>query len=78
MIDVDWVEGQPDGLKAGMIVMWSSGDCSLVGHIDEQMNVPSWEYDGQVDSLMVDIQRWAWLVKPHELEWIEAIGARKT
>lgn len=78
MIDIDWVEGAPDNLCAGMIVMWSCGAVSLAGHIDEACTPPMFEMpDDHEYIVMQDVTRWAWLVKPHELEWIEAIGARK-
>lgn len=82
MIDIDWVKGAPARLEAGMVVQWYDGQLSIIGHYDERMSVELLDI-AQI-AMAVDlslelseIAAWAWLVKPHELEWIEAIGARK-
>ncbi len=76
MIDIDWVKGAPDELRAGMIVQYRSGSVMLIGHVDDKLCVDPATYE-HWETFMDYIEAWAWLVKPHELEWIEAIGARK-
>lgn len=82
MIDIDWVKGSPASLQAGMVVQWYDGQLSIIGHYDEVMSVDCLDaaqiaivHDLTLE--LSEIVAWAWLVKPHELEWIEAIGARK-
>lgn len=79
MIDIDWLKGAPARLEAGMVVQWYDGQLSIIGHYDERMSVEASADTAEPDlSLeLSEIVAWAWLVKPHELEWIEAIGARK-
>lgn len=76
MLSIDWVEGAPSRLEAGMVVQWSDDICAIVGHLGENTD-GTWD-DGEYNArISIYIQRWGWLIKPHELEWIEAIGVRK-
>lgn len=74
---VDWMEGTPQRLEAGMLVQWHDGQVSLIGHYDERMSVELLDGEPDLALELGEIVRWAWMVKPHELEWVAAIGARK-
>ena len=77
MKTVDWNEGEPVALEAGMIVQWHDGQVSLIGHYDERMSVELLEGEPDLALELSEVVRWAWLIKPHELDWLGAIGVRK-
>lgn len=64
MQNLQWNEGAPDKLEPGMLVQEESGFCGLIGHSltegDPSM-VEEW--------FELEVKRWAWVIKPHELEW---------
>lgn len=67
--NVQWNEGAPKEVLPGMLLLWDATDGSvhLVGH----------EHDIRADELEY-IERWAWLIQPHELNWLEDMASRKT
>lgn len=60
--NLQWNEGAPDEILPGMLLLWEDTDGSiyLVGH----------EHD-ICDEESQYIARWAWLIQPHELAWLE-------
>lgn len=59
ILSLDWNKGAPAELEAGMVVRTARATM-LVG-------------DGKVPVNRSKILQWAWLVKPHELEWLADI-----
>ncbi|HBO3174903.1 hypothetical protein [Pseudomonas aeruginosa] len=56
--NVEWVEGAPEEIQRGMLIDYCHTTW-LVG-------------DGQFPSITGEkIARWAWLIKPQELAWLE-------
>ncbi|HCE9769913.1 TPA: hypothetical protein NH413_000550 [Pseudomonas aeruginosa] len=56
--NVQWNEGAPDEIQRGMLIEYCH-TAWLVG-------------DGQFPSITREkIARWAWLIQPHELAWLE-------
>lgn len=66
---VQWNEGVPALLMPGMLVQFLTGIIELYG---------SEITDTQRDVVAAMGVRWAWLVKPHELTWLEDMASRKT
>ncbi|MDP5677860.1 hypothetical protein UJK07_15585 [Pseudomonas aeruginosa] len=60
--NVQWNEGVPALLMPGMLVQFLTGIIELYG---------SEITDTQRDVVAAMGVRWAWLVKPHELTWLE-------
>lgn len=69
--NLDWQQGAPDKLEAGMVVQWDQGMVSLIGHIDADMAWSNATSVGDYSKWKESIIRWGWAIKPHELEWIE-------
>jgi hypothetical protein len=59
MINIEWTEGAPDRLEAGMVVRVDGGEPLLIGDFSV---IPYSEY----------ITHWAWLIKPYQLSWIDS------
>ncbi|WP_349573101.1 hypothetical protein [Azotobacter salinestris] len=59
--NLQWNEGAPEKLEPGMLLLYGTGSVLIVGDCSEMMP------DG--------VSAWAWLVKPHTVEWIEAMAA---
>ena len=63
---IDWIDGEPETFVAGMILQTHSG-LVIVGHINEYANFhPSLNDDFRITA-------WGWIVKPYELEHIQAM-----
>ncbi|HEY6612731.1 MAG TPA: hypothetical protein VIZ86_16575 [Pseudomonas sp.] len=62
-----WIEGAPERLAPGMLVVDTDGDMALVGDID-----PDCISEGPTvaEGVRLSIARWAWLVTPYEREWL--------
>ncbi|HEJ3436121.1 TPA: hypothetical protein SL386_001676 [Pseudomonas aeruginosa] len=60
--NVEWNEGAPKELKAGMLLEYADGLVSLIGTNFEQ---------SPDRSVFAVAKRWAWLIQPHELAWLE-------
>lgn len=60
--NVQWNEGAPKELKAGMLLEYADGLVSLIGTNFEQ---------SPDRSVFAVAKRWAWLIQPHELAWLE-------
>ena len=65
ILTLDWNEGRPEKLQAGMVVDDKTFGLVLIGGANE------W-YSPDAGGHMWEghIKAWAWLIKPHELEWI--------
>lgn len=66
--NVQWNEGAPEKLEPGMLVEAAMGGIYLCGSL-----VPN----GSPEELS-SLKRWAWLIQPHELNWLEDMASRKT
>ncbi|HCE6051117.1 hypothetical protein AAER32_21975 [Pseudomonas aeruginosa] len=70
--NVEWHEGAPEKLEAGMLVEANDTKSPdyrirLVGDV-----LPDEATDGgECPPLLDHIKRWAWLIKPQELAWLE-------
>lgn len=70
--NVEWNEGAPENLEPGMLVeatdtMSSEYQMRLIGNA-----LPDGVLDGgDISSALMQIKRWAWVVKPQELAWLE-------
>lgn len=66
-LKVEWVEGKPEEFQPGMLVETMLGSVLMIGEILRD--------GGYEPSIRLDLKeiviRWAWLIKPHELFWIE-------
>lgn len=69
---VQWNEGAPENLQPGMLVEIWTGSIRLIGHLDKDAMTRNSHYQEWMD----DIVRWAWLIKPHELSWLENMANR--
>ncbi|MBX6221389.1 hypothetical protein ISD48_26025 [Pseudomonas aeruginosa] len=77
--NVQWNEGAPEKLEPGMVV--DANDTKspvyrvrIVGEV-----LPDEAIDGGESPPLLDhIKRWAWLIQPHELNWLEDMASRKT
>jgi hypothetical protein len=63
---INWIEGPPDEIVAGMALITKSG-IALVGKFDEGLN----------PSTFGDITRHAQLIKPYELEWALSMATKR-
>lgn len=59
MINIEWTEGAPDQLEAGMVVRIADGKPYIIGHFCKP-------------SENAYITHWAWLIKPYQLSWIDS------
>ena len=58
MHDVNWVKGAPDHEQPGMVLrFFGRKDLHIVGSNSLKLRLAS-------------VEEWAWLCKPHELEWL--------
>lgn len=75
MHKLQWIEGSPADFQAGMLVQWDDGVVSLVGHFDETV---SQDTSGLIEiaGALAGVNRWAWLIKPHELDWLQAMAPK--
>ena len=68
---IEWIDGAPEKLEVGMLVELDSGSILLVGDIDDYYSRCDYSSDP-----LPEFTRWSWLIKPHELEWIEDMAKR--
>lgn len=68
MRNLDWSEGAPDELVPGMVIDEGEGNLVFIGHClpEGYPEMP----DGYLD---LSVKRWAWLIQPYQLEWLEAM-----
>jgi hypothetical protein len=59
-----WFQGQPASIAPGMLLRTARQGLILVGNSNEWGNL-----HGNSDS-PIDVIEWAWIIKPHELEWL--------
>lgn len=72
MNDVKWIDGAPEKLEPGMLVM-CQGKAILIGHSDPCCRYGLVEF-GHIDEVLKSVAAWAWLIQPHELEWVERMA----
>ncbi|MGC6992795.1 hypothetical protein ACP0J1_29440 [Pseudomonas aeruginosa] len=64
--NVQWNEGAPEKLEPGMLIAMGNA-VMLIGHLDHYAMSLSPEPDIYLECTT----RWAWLIQPHELAWLE-------
>lgn len=65
MRNLEWNDGAPEKLQAGMILEYQPGFMSIVGS----------EFCVTLDSsTFVHASRWAWLIQPYQVEWLESMA----
>ncbi|QJP10472.1 hypothetical protein [Pseudomonas multiresinivorans] len=69
---VQWVPGRPERLRQGMVMATMVFDEELIFLIGDFMD------EAYRDHLMDRCLKWAWLIQPHELTWLEDMASRKT
>lgn len=73
---IEWHEGAPDKLEAGMYLQWSDGQLTLVGDCDFELSYGPASKDEMANS-MDAVVRWTRLIKPHELTWAASMANRQ-
>lgn len=80
MRNLDWHEGAPDELVPGMALHIAGGNIDrfmIIGHTDAagQSSLNSPDERGEVSEEYRDyVKRWAYLIQPYQLEWLEAMS----
>lgn len=72
---VQWNEGAPEKLEPGMVIdLFDCGPCAAEGIclVGSDISAELAEAGRQF------CIRWAWLIQPHELNWLEDMASRKT
>lgn len=69
---IEWHEGAPEKLEAGMLVEWGGVKVELVGHVNIRLS-----FDGIFPDWKDCVTRWAWAIKPHELTWASDMAKRQ-
>lgn len=69
MRNLDWNEGAPDELVPGMIVDDVDDGLIVIGHCGPK----GFAFGGPVYDDPI-VKRWAWLIQPYQLEWIESMA----
>jgi len=62
---VQWNDKAPQKIQPGMLIERWDGKIDLIGTCRISVMKPL-------------IKRWAWLIQPHELNWLEDMASRKT
>lgn len=73
MRNLDWNEGAPDELVPGMIVCNGSGQLTIIGHVDNVLSANA-ASEIQIEYSMGEISKWAYLIQPYQLEWLESMN----
>ena len=63
---IDWIDGEPEMFVTGMILQTHEG-LVIVGHINEYGDCFT-SSDSEIE-----VRAWGWIVKPYELEHIQAM-----
>lgn len=80
---VQWNEGAPEQLEAGMILCNERGNTLIVGDVDifgspDILDSLNGTNRDEEEKVLEAVTRWAWLIQPHELNWLEDMASRKT
>ena len=63
---IDWIDGEPENFVPGMILQTGEG-LVIVGDISVLQNrFSGCDYE-------IEVRAWGWIVKPYELEHIQAM-----
>lgn len=67
MKDVKWIDGAPEKLEPGMLIMRG-------GRAHDVCIVGSLMYGADERALLDQAIAWAWLIHPHEIAWLESMA----
>lgn len=65
--DIEWIDGYPETVQPGMIVVYKSGGSELVGDVDDYASRDGVVSEGEYWK----IKKWGWLITPEQLEEVE-------
>lgn len=69
MKDVKWIEGAPEKIEPGMLVLVRDVEYEGVWLAGSGIDP-----DSEIAWVMANCVAWAWLIQPHELEWVERMA----
>lgn len=74
MRNLEWFDGAPEKLEPGMMVFVGGqlNKALMIGHVDAAGHSSLDSPDDRINlphNMRPLIIRWAWVIKPHELEW---------
>lgn len=69
---VQWVPGRPEKLRTGMVISIT------VFYEDRIVLIGDFMEEAYRENLRAGCMKWAWLIQPHELNWLEDMASRKT
>ncbi|QJP08385.1 hypothetical protein [Pseudomonas multiresinivorans] len=79
---VQWNEGAPKQLEPGMVIRSAVYEgIFLIGTVDaagESSLTTPWTRKELDEEQRSNVIAWAWLIQPHELNWLEDMASRKT
>ena len=67
MKDVKWIDGAPEKLEPGMLVLDAHGHVHIAGNINSERIELTHLRRGYITA-------WACLIQTHELEWVERMA----
>lgn len=60
--NLDWQQGSPDHIEAGMVLLYADGTVTLIGS----------DHANSADAACYKVaQKWAYVIKPYEINWLE-------
>lgn len=64
---IDWIDGAPEAIEAGMVLRWGDDSLTVVGN----------DFPDDALELFTEYGKaWGYLIKPHELEWLADMAQR--
>lgn len=71
-----WIDGAPETLQAGMLVLLNDGRVILIGHSDPCCRFGLVNFD-HIENVLKTITAHKWLIYPSELRQLEKMGIMK-
>lgn len=70
---LEWHKGAPEKLEPGMLVMHDDQRPILIGDSDQFCRFGLVDF-AHIEEVRNSISAWAWLIQPHEIEWLESMA----